>query len=252
VWNVVEGGPARHVYRNEGAVLRLVALKQTHTPPVDPSKPDVVIVSTSSEGALRAYSGDGSEMVGELAAAHSSSILCVEVCACSSRMVTGCRDGSVKVWHVKQAAGGRALDDGIVGGSGSDSSPHLSARVTFECLATLNGHTRWITSVTLDHYRVMTASLEGLRLWSFSSDDVHNDTPQSYQLLPSYLFPGSGMVYNSRRKLKTGDTDPPTESFVSAALRPKGEAAKTLDQMISAGKARFWKSKCDVPAKHAV
>jgi hypothetical protein len=119
-------------------------------------------------------------------------------------------------------------------------------------LATLNGHSRWITAVAIDHYRVMTASLEGLRLWSFSADDVLNDAPRSYQLLPSYLFPGRGMVYNSRRKLKTGDKEPPTESFVSAALRPKGEAAKTLDQMISAGKARFWKSKCDAPAKHAV
>ena len=260
VWDIVSGGPAVHVHTYTGAVLRLIALRQqvglpTCTAPCAdcpcaaccPDRPvDVIVVSTCSEGSLRAYSGDGSVMVGELVSAHSSAILCVEACPCSSRIVTGSRDGSVKVWSVAQC----------VDGAGS-------IAVSFLCLAVLTGHSRWITSVTMDHYRVMSASLEGLRLWSFCSDDAreHDGVGARYDVLPPFVFPQSGIMYNSRRRLKRGDAgadaqrpvgdhDGGTDADVAGARAGKSEAARTVSEMIATGKAKFWKRKCEAASGH--
>ena len=37
-------------------------------------------------------------------------------------------------------------------------------------LAVLRGHSRWVSAVCMDNYRALTASLEGLRLWTFGED----------------------------------------------------------------------------------
>lgn len=221
VWDIVAGGPAVHTYTFPGAALRLLALRRR-------VGAGILVVSTCTEGSLRAFSGDGSAVVGVREAAHAAAILCVEACPCSAKIVTGCRDGCVGVWLVEQR------EAPVPGG----------VCVEFVPLATLRGHTRWITSVAIDHYRVLSASMEGLRLWSFADEDAPG-TGGVYEMLPMWVLPPPGtVVFHGRRRL-TDAAPLTTQAVVVTEGRPRGEAARSMDDIIAAGKARFWKAKCD-------
>ena len=45
---------------------------------------------------------------------------------------------------------------------------HSDIGVSLVKLLVLSGHSRWVSAVCLDHYRALTSSMEGLRLWDFT------------------------------------------------------------------------------------